>query len=190
MMMLIDSESGCGMYFFLVRIELMKFVLSIMVFVFALNDGRAGERESDKQKKISPEVVSIDQLDWLTGDWEGPIGGGVLEESWLPPKADTVAAVVRLTKDGVTEFVELIKIEKIGKTLELRLNLFDAFLKPMAEKPQVLKLSEISEKSVTFLGASEGSHRKLSYERVSKDQFAIRIITNDGEKIAIDLKRP
>ncbi|MFL2480880.1 MAG: DUF6265 family protein [Verrucomicrobiales bacterium] len=190
MMMLIDSESGCGMYFFLVRIELMKFVLSIMVFFVALNDGRAGERESDKQKKISPEVVSIDQLDWLTGDWEGPIGGGVLEESWLPPKADTVAAVVRLTKDGVTEFVELIKIEKIGKTLELRLNLFDAFLKPMAEKPQVLKLSEISEKSVTFLGASEGSHRKLSYERVSKDQFAIRIITNDGEKIAIDLKRP
>ena len=47
-----------------------------MVFVFVLNDGWAGERESDKQKRISPEVASIDQLDWLTGDWEGPIGGG------------------------------------------------------------------------------------------------------------------
>tara|TARA_B110000014_G_C19791043_1_gene411052 strand:- start:104 stop:457 length:354 start_codon:yes stop_codon:yes gene_type:complete len=116
--------------------------------------------------------------------------GGVLEESWLPPKADTVAAVVRLTKDGVTEFVELIKIQKVGKTLELRLNLFDASLKPMAEKPQVLKLSEISEKSVTFLSASEGSHRRLSYELVKEDHFAIRIITKDGEKIAIDLKRP
>ena len=161
-----------------------------MVFLVVLDNGRAEEGKSDKQKKVSPEVISMDQLDWLTGNWEGPIGGGILEESWLPPKADTVAAVVRLTKDGVTEFVELIKIEKIGKTLELRLNLFDASLKPMAEKPQVFKLSEISEKSVTFLGASEGSHRKLSYERVSKDSFAIRIITNDGEKIAIDLKRP
>ena len=60
----------------------------------------------------------------------------------------------------------------------------------MSEKPQVLKLSEISEKSVTFLGASEGSHRRLSYERVKEDHFAIRIITKDGEKIAIDLKRP
>ena len=161
-----------------------------MVFLVVLDNGRAEEGKSDKQKNLSPEVISMDQLDWLTGNWEGPIGGGILEESWLPPKADTVAAVVRLTKDGVTEFVELIKIEKIGKTLELRLNLFDASLKPMAEKPQVLKLSEISEKSVTFLGASEGSHRKLSYERVNKDSFAIRIITNDGEKIAIDLKRP
>ena len=160
-----------------------------MVFLVVLDNGRAEEEKSDK-KNLSPEVISMDQLDWLTGNWEGPIGGGILEESWLPPKADTVAAVVRLTKDGVTEFVELIKIEKIGKTLELRLNLFDASLKPMAEKPQVFKLSEISEKSVTFLGASEGSHRKLSYERVSKDSFAIRIITNDGEKIAIDLKRP
>jgi|TARA_B110000196_G_scaffold298162_1_gene289805 hypothetical protein len=167
----------------------MKLLLSMMVFLVVLDNGRAEEEKSDK-KNLSPEVISMDQLDWLTGNWEGPIGGGILEESWLPPKADTVAAVVRLTKDGVTEFVELIKIEKIGKTLELRLNLFDASLKPMAEKPQVFKLSEISEKSVTFLGASEGSHRKLSYERVSKDSFAIRIITNDGEKIAIDLKRP
>ena len=161
-----------------------------MVFLVVLDNGRAEEGKSDKQKRVSPEVISMDQLDWLTGNWEGPIGGGILEESWLPPKADTVAAVVRLTKDGVTEFVELIKIEKIGKTLELRLNLFDASLKPMAEKPQVFKLSEISEKSVTFLGASEGSHQKLSYERGSEDRFAIRIITNDGGKIAIDLKRP
>ena len=168
----------------------MKLLLSMMVFLVVLDNGRAEEGKSDKQKRVSPEVISMDQLDWLTGNWEGPIGGGILEESWLPPKADTVAAVVRLTKDGVTEFVELIKIEKIGKTLELRLNLFDASLKPMAEKPQVLKLSEISEKSVTFLGASEGSHQKLSYERVSEDRFAIRIITNDGGKIAIDLKRP
>ena len=162
-----------------------------MVFLFALNDGRAGEEgESDKQKRVSPEVVSIDQLDWLAGDWEGPIGAGVLEESWLRPRAGTVAAVVRLTKGGVTEFVELIKIEKTGKSLELRLNLFDSSLRPLSEKPQVLKLSEISEKSVTFLGSTDESHRRLSYELVSEDHFAIRIITKDGEKIAIDLKRP
>jgi len=179
------------MSFFFVRIVSMKLVLLTMVFLFALNDGRAGEEgESDKQKRVSPEVVSIDQLDWLAGDWEGPIGAGVLEESWLRPRAGTVAAVVRLTKGGVTEFVELIKIEKTGKSLELRLNLFDSSLRPLSEKPQVLKLSEISEKSVTFLGSTDESHRRLSYELVSEDLFAIRIITKDGEKIAIDLKRP
>ncbi|MEC9036810.1 MAG: DUF6265 family protein [Verrucomicrobiota bacterium] len=168
----------------------MKFALLTIFFLFTFNDGRAGEEKSDKKKRASVETASIEQLHWLTGDWEGPIGDGVLEESWLRPRAGTVAAVVRLTKGGVTEFVELIKIEKTGKSLELRLNLFDSSLRPLSEKPQVLKLSEISEKSVTFLGSTKGSHRRLSYELVSEDLFAIRIITKDGEKIAIDLKRP
>tara|TARA_B100001057_G_C22840735_1_gene946987 strand:+ start:2135 stop:2623 length:489 start_codon:yes stop_codon:yes gene_type:complete len=162
----------------------------MIIYLSLFDVGFANEKSSDEEKSESPRVTSIDQLDWLTGNWEGPIGDSVLEESWLPPRANTITAVVRLTKGSVTEFVELIKIEKIDQSFELRLNLFDASLKPRSEKPQVLKLSKISDKSVTFNGVNEGSHRKLSYELVGNDKFAIRIITADGEKIAIDLKRP
>ncbi len=168
----------------------MKFLFLMIIYLSLFDVGFANEKSSDEEKSESPRVTSIDQLDWLTGNWEGPIGDSVLEESWLPPRANTITAVVRLTKGSVTEFVELIKIEKIDQSFELRLNLFDASLKPRSEKPQVLKLSKISDKSVTFNGVNEGSHRKLSYELVGNDKFAIRIITADGEKIAIDLKRP
>ena len=168
----------------------MKSLFLMIIYLSLFDVVFANEKSSDEEKSASPRVTSIDQLDWLTGSWEGPIGDSVLEESWLPPRANTITAVVRLTKGSLTEFVELIKIEKIDQSFELRLNLFDASLKPRSEKPQVLKLSKISDKSVTFNGVNEGSHRKLSYELVGNDKFAIRIITADGEKIAIDLKRP
>jgi len=175
--------------FFSANIEVMKFLFLTMISLSFFDAGFANEKSSDEGKNESPRVTSINQLDWLTGSWEGPLGESVLEESWLPPRANTISAVVRLTKGSVTEFVELIKIEKIDQSFELRLNLFDASLKPRSEKPQVLKLSKIGDKSVTFNGVTEGSHRKLSYELVGNDKFAIRIITAKGEKIAIDLKR-
>ena len=57
---------------------------------------------------------------------------------------------------------------------------------------QVMSLSaltNISEKGVVFKGVSEGAHRRLSYKINSEDIFEIRIITTDGKKIEIDLKR-
>ena len=64
---------------------------------------------------------SINRLAWLTGSWQGPVNGGLLEETWLPPKADTISALVRFTKDGRTEFIEIIKIEKVGNSFELQI---------------------------------------------------------------------
>ena len=130
---------------------------------------------------------SINRLAWLTGSWQGPVNGGLLEETWLPPKADTISALVRFTKDGRTEFIEIIKIEKVGNSFELRLQLYDPPMRPRSEKPHVFKLSKIEKNKITFRGISEGSHRKLSYERVAQDHFIIRFQTNEGRDVKINL---
>ena len=168
----------------------MKFLgYFIGFFVANFHIASSSENCEQKQKVQIVKASSIDQLNWLTGNWEGALGEGVLEESWLPPKGNTIAAVVRLTNEKGTQFVELIKIEKIDESFELRLNLFDSELKPLAEKPQVLKLIKIGDKSVVFEGASEGAHRRLSYQLNPDDVFEIRIITAEGKKIRVDLKR-
>lgn len=129
---------------------------------------------------------AIEKLGWFTGRWEGPVKGGVLEESWLPPKGNTVTAVVRLTKKGDTEFVEMIMIQQQGASLELRLRLFDTELKPLVD-PLVFRAVEQGRHSITFAGVSKEAHRTLSYERPSPNQFVIRWVTRDGEKTVINL---
>ena len=136
------------------------------------------------------ESISINQLVWLTGSWQGPVNGGILEEIWLPPKANTIAALVRFTKNGVTEFVELIKIEKVGNSLELRLQIFNPSLQPCREKPHVFELSKIEKNTISFRGVSKDFHRKLSYERVSPNHFVIRFQTSQVRDVEINLSPP
>ena len=146
--------------------------------------------QQPKPSTAKAQEIPIDRLDGLTGSWQGAVNGGLLEETWLSPKADTISALVRFTKDGRTEFVEIIKIEKVGNSFELRLQLYDPPMRPQSDKPHVFNLSKIEENKITFHGISEGSHRKLSYERVAQDHFIIRFRTFEGRDVEINLSPP
>lgn len=160
-----------------------KLLITIAVVVLA---GCATTQQSEPSTAKASDIT-IDKLDWLTGSWQGAVNGGLLEENWLPPKADTISALVRFTKEGRTEFVEIIKIEKVRNSFELRLQLYDPPMRPQSDKPHVFNLSEIEKNKITFKGISEGAHRNLSYERVAQDHFIIRFQTFEGRDVKINL---
>ena len=97
--------------------------------------------------------MTIDQLAWLTGSWQGPLDGGILEETWLSPKSETISALVRYTKKGKTEFVEIIKIQQAADTLELRLQLLTSDAAPMG-KASRFRTSQNGIPKITFRGVS------------------------------------
>ena len=63
--------------------------------------------------------LSLDSLAWLTGSWQGPINGNILEETWLPPRAGTIVALVRSSNESGTNFVEIIIIIRINYSLQV-----------------------------------------------------------------------
>ena len=89
--------------------------------------------------------LTIESLSWLTGSWEGPIGGNLLEETWLPPRAGTIVALVRSSNESGTNFVEIIIIKEINGTLELQLQLFENSLLPINSQPHRFELTKIEE---------------------------------------------
>ena len=132
-------------------------------------------------------LLSVDSLSWLTGSWQGPINGNILEETWLTPRSGTIVALVRSTNESDTEFVEIIHIKELNGTLELRLQLFDNSLSPDSPKAHRFELTNMDDNYIAFKGITKGAHQTLSYERPEKDVFYIRFQPEVGNAVEIRL---
>jgi len=131
--------------------------------------------------------LSVNRLSWLTCSWQGPIGDNLLEETWLPPRAGSIVALVRSTNDSSTQFVEIVHIEEVNGTLELQLQLFDNSLSPITPEVYYFELTKLEENYVSFKGIGTSAHRTLSYERPEKDLFYIRFQPYEGDAVEIRL---
>lgn len=175
------------------------FLLVFISFVFACDNSISRNEENSTLLKF-PEVVSreesstisVSQLEWLTGQREGSHDGGILEQTWFPPRSGTITALVRSTKEPETRFVEIIHIREINGSLELNLQIFNNSLESenisaTYSRIHKFELTELGDRYLAFKGVSNGAHRTLSYQRSEGDIFSIHIETNVGERIEIKL---
>ena len=168
-------------------------------FIFACNNHTSRIEENSISPKFYEGVngeenssISIYKLEWLTGQREGSHDGGILEQTWFPPRSGTITALVRSTKESDTRFVEIIHIREINGSLELNLQIFNNSLEPenisaTYSRIHKFELTEVGDKYIAFKGVSDGAHRSLKYQCSEEDIFSINIETNVGERIKIKL---
>ena len=174
-------------------------LLLFIPLVFACNYSTPRIEENSNLLEF-PAVVSVEessttslyQLDWLIGQREGSHDGGILEQTWLPPRSGTITALVRSTKESDTRFVEIIHIREINGSLELNLQIFNNSLEPenisaTYSRIHKFELTELGDRYLAFKGISDGAHRSLSYQRSEGDIFFIHIETNVGDRVEIKL---
>ena len=58
-----------------------------------------------------PSATDLSQLAWLAGDWAGTVDGVEMEESWLPPKGNSMLGVHRDVKNDRTVSFEFFRVE-------------------------------------------------------------------------------
>ena len=120
--------------------------------------------------------LSIDKLNWLTGQRLGPHDGGFLEQVWLPPRSGTITALVRSSKASRTRFVEIIHVRETNGSLELNLQIFNNSLEPEGissthSRIHKFELTDIGDRYALFQGVSNGAHRRLSYQLSDENIF-------------------
>ena len=129
----------------------------------------------------APAAAKITDLAWMAGSWVGTVeGGGILQETWLPPAGGTMSAAVRMIQGDETEMVELIVIEEVDGSLVFRLQQWSKSFAPRMPGPQKLILAEIGDNRAHFVPANEdNAFRSLIYSRPSAEAFHIELALRD-----------
>lgn len=132
--------------------------------------------------------ASIEQLDWMTGNWAGMLGPNQLEENWIATEGSSIAAMVRMTGNDATSMFEMITIEEMDGTLVLHIQQFNPGFEPRTEAPQEMILEEITANSVKFRAVSEGGMASLGYSHPDAETFIIHVGQPNGNVLDIPLK--
>jgi hypothetical protein len=109
----------------------------------------------------------VQDLAFLTGRWRGGIQGGLFDEEWSQPSADTMMGMFRYMENGKVQFYEFMVIEAGPGGPLLRVRHFDPGLTGWEEKntPLSFTVDSYTESQVVFVNADKST--TLTYRRSS-----------------------
>lgn len=119
---------------------------AVAVLVLALAAPLAAQETRVAPEGHVPPPASIEQAEWLVGDWVGTgIDGAEAAESWLPPSGDTMVGLfVQEKPDGGLMFTEHMYLAEEGGSLVLKLKHFNPDLTGWEEKDGMVRFRLLS----------------------------------------------
>ena len=133
-------------------------------------------------------AASIEQLDWMTGNWAGNLGPNQLEENWIASEGNSLMAAVRMTGNDATSMFEMITIEEAEGSLVLHIQQWDPGFVPRTESAMEMELTEITGNSVSFVNVSGFGMPTLGYSHPDSETFIIHVGQDGGGSFDIELK--
>ena len=133
-------------------------------------------------------AASIEQLDWMTGNWAGNLGPNQLEENWIASEGNSLMAAVRMTGNDATSMFEMITIEEAEGSLVLHIQQWDPGFVPRTESAMEMELTEITGNSVSFVNVSGFGMPTLGYSHPDSETFIIQVGQDGGGSFDIELK--
>ena len=104
----------------------------------------------------SAPAATLEDVDWLVGDWLGTAFGQTFEEVWNPPSAGSMVGLFKLIGDGGVEFYELMVLTVDDGTLSLKVKHFNADFTAWEDKADFVdfRLVKIEAQAIHFSGLS------------------------------------
>jgi Domain of unknown function (DUF6265) len=159
--------------------------LAILPLCLALGSRptRSAQVEGGNSAQHPAPVVNgplVQDLAFISGHWQGGVTGGIFDEEWSPPSADSMMGMFRYMEGGAVKFYEFMVIEATATGPVLRLRHFDPGLVGWEDKNAALSLpvSSFTEKQVVFSNVDNSI--RLTYRRSSPDALTVILEHNAG----------
>lgn len=137
----------------------------------------AGERTPSAQANAP---AQIEDFVWLTGSWVGEGLGGLLEETWSPPRGGMMLGSFRLIKDDEVSFMEIITLSEHDGQIQMRVKHFHPDLVGWEERADF----------VTFhlrnLTPEQADFNSLVIHRVDDDHLRMDLRMRSGDQVRIE----
>jgi hypothetical protein len=129
--------------------------------------------------------AALGQLAFLAGHWRGELGGGAIDEVWLPPRVDVAQGMVQLVVDGRIATIELILIAAEADRVVMRYHHFDPDYRAWEDDgPIALTLTEAGGGTAVFtnLAPSPRHALEMGYRASGADALEswVIVIKHDG----------
>lgn len=121
-------------------------------------------------------VFKLEDLAWLSGDWEAGAGRSQIDEHWTPVAGGSLIGMSRTVAGGKTVFYEYLRIETRGDGIYYVAH-------PKARNPGTdFKLTRLSGQEAVFENPSHDFPKRISYRKNSDGTLTARIEGNGTEK--------
>jgi hypothetical protein len=145
--------------------------------------------EAPKPAPAPSPPARIADVAWLTGYWIGEGMGGVVEDTWMPPRNGVILGAFRLVKnDGTPGFYELFAVEEHEASLRFVVKHFHPDWRGWEEKDKylALRLTELAPNKAIFGG--------IGFERTDPETLQVSVLirrrdgTQDLQKLVFKKK--
>lgn len=128
--------------------------------------------------------AAVSDLGWLAGHWRGPALGGISEEVWSAPEANSMMGMYRLMKDGDVVFYEILSIQPDAGSLVLALKHFNADLTGWEEQNEVRRFRLLK------LTADVAYFEGMTFRRLGPDSLLVQVAMEHADGTATEADFP
>lgn len=138
---------------------------------------------SAEEGKPSTPAEKIASMNWLAGEWSGPMWGGTFVTQYTSPEGGLVLSTSKLLQGGKAVYFEFERFSVEGDDVVLT-----AY--PKGKPAPSFRLTALEEGKATFENPKKDFPTRIVYHRAGEKSLQITLSDASGKSELFDLKRP